>query len=161
MGDSSSVITVSAAVDLCGWSVNWMRSWAEKERGEEIKSVLSCFVFLHRGNQKTRAQKRTVMLKRSNRRPQLMAAPTLPATAMASRRKWSRRRVDRLNVSICRVSGGASGQGLISGPNTHAFPQYGSFAGSEFLFLFFPFMGCGLLCLLVSLKCCHAQTFFF
>lgn len=42
-----------------------------------------------------------------------MAAPTLPATAMESRRKWSRRRVDRLNVSACRVSGGASGQGLI------------------------------------------------
>ena len=82
----------------------------EEIQGKEIKFVLSCFVFLHRGNQKRRAQKRTVMLKRSNRRLQLMAAATLPATAMESRRKWSRRRVDRLNVSSCSVSGGSSEQ---------------------------------------------------
>lgn len=66
---------------------------------KKIKYVFCPALFLHRGNQTRRVQKRTVMLKRQNRRPQLMAVMTPPTTAMESRRKWSRRRVDRLAVS--------------------------------------------------------------
>lgn len=69
------------------------------------KYVFCPALFLHRGSQRRRVQKRTVMLKRLNRRPQLMAAVTLPTTAMESRRKWSRRRVDRLPVSFKTVMG--------------------------------------------------------